>query len=176
MLLLAASGAVAEDAWRGAIQKVRGSAGYALRYRYQGPDGNFLFQYQSKTAGSIRTEILPGSKQHAGTVIVYDPSVSREYVTVKNDWIQLRRSVGSKDIKDTSLVTPLYQQLIAKVDAWNVTPQVSTEEPGLKRLEFTKGNEVQEIYLNDRSEIVRYRHLKGGKVHEQLDFQTIDWL
>lgn len=161
-----------EPDWEAVKGKILQSRDYCFRYQYRGPSGQYRFSYAYRAPGLIRAEILPGSQRHSGTVVLYDSARSTDYVTVRTGMIQLRRSTRSKDVADTSLVTPLLHQILSKVEACG-GPSLSLLE-GLQLYEF-KGTQQHQLWVDDQKDVRRYRVSQGGKTVEELEFESIQW-
>ncbi len=161
-----------EGDWEAVKRKILQSRDYCFRYQYKGPSGQYRFSYAYRAPGLIRAEILPGSQRHSGTIVLYDSALSTDYVTVRSGMIQLRRSTRSKDVADTSLVTPLLHQILGKVEACGC-PSLSRLE-GLQLYEF-KATQQHHLWVDEQKDVRRYRVSEGGKTVEELEFESIQW-
>lgn len=170
--LVALGPALAADTGWGAVKaKILASQDYSFSYHYVGSDGDYRFSYAYSAPGVIRQEILPGSP-HEGTIVFYDPGKSTDYVTVRAGFIQLHRSTRSEEIADTSLIHPLLQQIVERVEACQ-GPTVTAS--GKLRLFQWQGTQQHEIWVNERDEVVRYRVSEQGKTVEELELGNIQW-
>lgn len=160
-----------QAAWDNVVEKIKGARDYSFRYTYRGPEGTFFFDYAVVRQGpKVRTEILEGSDRGNGTIILYDPEQSTDTVTMKASLFTLRRSLESKDIKDSSLYIPLYDQILDKLG-----PAKLVKSDGQFYL-FQNGDETHKVTVAPQTnEIVHYSRSEGNEVVESFKFSNISW-
>lgn len=160
--------------WKAVVDKIEGSRDYSFKYTYRGPEGTFFFDYAVVREGpKVRTEILEGSDRGKGTVILYDPEQSTDTVTMKASLFTLRRSLESKDIKDSSLYIPLYDQLLDKVGPAKMIESKSGSDG--EHYLFKNGKVTHRVTVSRTKEIVHYSRSEGDKIVESFKFSNISW-
>lgn len=166
----------AQDAlWAKAKAKMTGSTGYAMNYDFEGDEGAYKFHYVVWGDGQkILTEVLDGSTRGAGSRILYDPAADKENVTVKTSMLTLRRSLGSKDIKDSSLYQPLFRQLVdGLIEA---SPRESIKTGVNTILVFGDKTKTQHrLEVDADGNPVSFRHVEKGREMKKMSFKAIKW-
>ena len=149
--------------------------GYKLKYAYEGPEGKFFFRYTLQGSGSkILTEVLEGSARGSGTRIYYEPAKDKENVFMETSVITLRRSLGARDIKDSSLYQPLFAQIIGELPTKE--PKESLPVPGGLMFVFGDAAEVEaRIIVDELGNPTRYRRLEEGKEVKNFVFSELEW-
>ncbi len=161
--------------WAKIVDKVVSAQDYQLQYSYRGPKGRFRFLYSVVNQGPVvRTQILKGSDQGAGTVILFDPEESSDSVTIRSSFLTLRRSLEASDIADSSLYIPLYQQIIGKIEGSELTDF----EEGLAGdlLIFRQGSTSHRVRVHPETlDIIQYSRYDHTELVELLTFTKIRW-
>ncbi len=158
--------------WQSVVDKVRSSPGYTVRFDYQGERGFYRFHY-SAAPGKTRTEILPESDAGVGVVVLYDESLSNEWVAVDMGFFRVRRSLDSADLKDSQVEIPIFDQLFTRLAPLPVLDAV--REGGLTCYRFGTAGDLHRVSVNDQLEIVGYQHQIEGQVVESMTFHDVLW-
>lgn len=173
--LLALAPGAQQVAWKSARSKLVSTDGYSVKCHYKGPEGSYEFNYVVESdEGKILTEVLEGSSRGAGSKILYDPVNDKENVKLKTDMFSLRRSTEARDIKDSMLYQPLFQQLVTHL----VEPQPrETKQVGDHTLLFFGDKTtIQDILEVDKDgDPVNVRRVEKGKEVKRMTFSELSW-
>ena len=146
-----------------------------MNYDFEGDEGAYKFRYVVWGDGQkILTEVLEGSARGSGSRILYDPGTDKENVTVKTSMLTLRRSLGSKDIKDSSLYQSLFRQLVdGLVEA---TPRESLKTGVNTILVFGDKMKTQHrLEVDADGNPVSFRYLEKGREIKKMMFKDLKW-
>ncbi len=151
------------------------ATGYAMNYEFEGDEGAYRFHYVVWGDGQkILTEVLDGSARGAGSRILYDPATDKDNVTVKTSMLTLRRSLGSKDIKDSSLYQPLFRQLVEGMVEPN--PRESVKAGANTILVFGDKTKTQHrLEVDTEGNPLSFRHLEKGREMKKMSFRGLKW-
>lgn len=179
ILLVCIAPALAEkDAagcWHSAVERVESAKDYHVVCHYTNKRGTYHLDCLVVAPNRVRTKILPGSDRLAGTVAVYDPTLSSEKVLMRfPSGSVVLREIGHQEMKDTPVYQSLYGSLIEKVNKLTPTLVVSSDQGD--QLDF-RGDDglLTTIWLNSRSEIVRAEVKKGKTLVESFRFENPAW-
>ncbi|MCA9790581.1 MAG: hypothetical protein KC910_02250 [Candidatus Eremiobacteraeota bacterium] len=167
--------ASADPRWQAVVDKIEAAHDYAFHYDYRGEEGTYSFSYQAvPKVPMVRTEILEGSSRGVGTVIFYDAKLSTEYVQMKTSFLTLRRSITSRDIEDTSLYIPLFQQLVDRMAKAKLTASSATGDTWTFVFQDESFRHELEADI-ESNELRAYRRYAKDKLLESLTFGPIRW-
>ena len=179
VLLLHTTHALAEladtETWNKVKARMNGDTGYSLRADYRGPEGHFLFRYIVQGAGDrILTEVLEGSSRGVGTRIYYDPERDKENVTMQTSMFRLRRSLESRDLKNSPVHKPLFAHLLDELG--RDPSEVDVRPPGNMIFMFGDKAAVHEFLTVDaKGNPVRLTRMEANKEISRLTFDQLEW-
>lgn len=161
--------------WQEVRAKLIDSPDYSLHYDYQGAEGTYQCNYVVQGAGArILTEVLDGSSRGSGARILYDAAKDKDNVTVQTSFITLRRSLGSEDIKGSSLYQPLLHQMVDELVAPKPRQVVRKGDHSV----FVFGDKASvEDFLevdSDGNPVRAWRRTEGN-LTKQMSFSGISW-
>lgn len=163
------------DIWTKVKQRMRADTGYSLQAVYEGPEGHFLFHYVVHGDGErILTEVLEGSSRGAGTRIYYNPSDDSENVTMQTSLFRLRRSLESRDIKDSPIHKPLFSHLLDELDP---EPQ-EIDYQKLGTIVFLFGDKTAEhefLTVDSSGNPIRLSRMEKDKEVSSMTFHQLEW-
>ena len=165
-----ASAAFADVTWDAVKGKITGAKDYTLVYKYEGPKGNFKFDYKAAPP-KIRTEILEAKSDpsKAGTVSVYDPGALADKVRFKTGGGTITRNLTHKDVVGTAFANPIFTLILDAVKG--ITP--TTKADGDKtQFSFKTGTGTYSIWANKDAEITRTERI-DGRDREVRDFSNV---
>lgn len=176
MVLSLLSPVAAQNAlWSKTKEKMTGATGYSMNYDYDGDEGAYKFAYAVQGDGAkILTEVLEGSARGAGSRILYDPATDKENVSMKTSMLTLRRSLGSKDIKDSSLYQPLFRQLVESLVEPNPREAVKAGDHVVLVFGAKMGSQDR-IEVDASGNPISYRHLEKGRELKKMTFRNLKW-
>lgn len=160
----------AEVTWDQVKNKINGAKSYTVTYKYNGPVGQYDFDYRYG-GDKIRTEIT-GSKSdpsRRGTVIVYDKSWKADQVRAKTGGGIITRNLTHKDVAGRPFHQSIYGIILDQTKGLG-KPTVSKSGANTQ-FKFSGGYTV---WANDKAEIVKTDR-KDGKQDETREFLTHSW-
>lgn len=163
------------EIWDKVKSRMRADTGYSLRADYIGPEGHFLFHYVVHGNGDrILTEVLEGSSRGVGTRIYYNPEKDSENVTMQTRMFRLRRSLQSRDIKDSPVHKPLFSHLL---DELGSDPcEVDHKQPGSFIFLFgDKSAEHEYLIVDKEGNPVKLTRMEANKEVSKLTFHQLEW-
>lgn len=163
------------EVWNKVKSRMRADTGYSLRADYKGPEGHFLFHYVVHGNGDrILTEVLEGSSRGVGTRIYYNPEKDSENVTMQTSMFRLRRSLQSRDIKDSPVYIPLFSHLLNELGA--EPSEVDRDEPGGVVFLFgDKAAEHEYLVVDPEGNPVKLTRMEANKEISKLTFHQLEW-
>lgn len=174
ILFLSSAGLTDTAPWSQVKARMLGDSGYSLRCEYAGPEGTFYFRYVVHGSGQILTEVLEGSSRGAGTRIYYDPVIDRDNVTMQTPFLRLRRSLESRDIKDSPLHKPLFAHLLDGMVTQE--PREAVEQGEETVFLFGDRGAGHEFLTVDREgNPLNLRRMEAGKEVNRLTFRGLEW-
>jgi hypothetical protein len=176
VLVLTRTAMPQEQDWDIIKARLVGSTGYSLTSNYQGPEGTYRIAYVVQGNGTkILTEVLEGSTRGAGSRILYDPAKDENNVAVQTSFLNFRRSLEARDIKDSPLHIPLFRQLVGGLVSDQPT-EIIGGSGGHRVLVFGDKTKIQDRLEvdNDGNPVVTMR-LKNGKEIQRMTFSKIVW-
>lgn len=163
------------DLWNQVKARMKADTGYSLHADYQGPEGHFLFYYVVHGDGDeILTEVLEGSSRGAGTRIYYNPEKDRENVTMQTSLFRLRRSLESRDIKDSPVHKPLFSHLLDELG--RDPSEVNLQKPG--GMVFLFGNKAtihEYLAVDAQGNPLKLTRMEANKEISSLTFSELEW-
>lgn len=167
--------AAQNELWSKAKEKMTGATGYSLNYDYDGDEGAYKFSYAVQGDGTkILTEVLEGSARGAGSRILYDPATDKENVSMKTSILTLRRSLGSKDIKDSSLYQPLFRQLVENLVEPNPREMVKASNSVVLVFGQKMGSQDR-LEVDASGNPLSFRHMEKGRETKKMTFRNLKW-
>lgn len=179
VLLMHTTPALAEladtEIWTKVKQRMKADTGYSLRADYRGPEGHFLFRYIVQGDGDkILTEVLEGSSRGVGTRIYYNPEMDKENVTMQTSMFRLRRSLESRDLKDSPVHKPLFAHLLDELGA--DPSEVDVRPPGDMVFLFgDKAAEHEFLTVDANGNPVKLTRMEADKEISRLTFHQLEW-
>ena len=173
--LLSLATTAQEGLWGITRAKLATTTGYSVICDYQGPEGNYQFHYVVQgDSDKILTEVLPGSSRGAGSKVLYDPSSDPDNVKLKSPMLSLRRSLQSRDIKDSPLHQSLFKQMLDQLV--EPQPREVVKKGDHSLLVFGEKGVVQDVLEVDRyGNPLSARRLEKGKQVRRMDFRDLTW-
>ena len=164
-----------EGLWGITRAKLASTTGYSVICDYQGPEGNYQFHYIVQgDSDKILTEVLPGSSRGVGSKVLYDPSSDPDNVKLKSPMLSLRRSVQSRDIKDSPLHRSLFKQMLDQLVEPHPREIVMKGEHSL--LVFGEKGGMQDVLEVDKQgNPLNASRLEKGKEVRRMDFRDLTW-
>jgi hypothetical protein len=163
------------DIWNLVKSRMKADTGYSLRADYQGPEGHFIFHYVVHGNGDrILTEVLEGSSRGVGTRIYYNPAKDSENVTMQTRMFRLRRSLQSRDIKNSPVHKPLFSHLLDELDA----EPLEVEFQQLGNVVFLFGDKAAEheyLMVDSDGNPVKLTCMEANKEVSNLTFHQLEW-
>ncbi len=168
------SAAFADVTWDSVKKKVASTKDYAVSYKYNGPKGNFKFDYRCIPPGKIRTEILEAKSDSSkvGTILVYDKSWNADKVRAKTGGGVITRNTTHKDVAGTPFFQPVFNLILDQV-AGAGAPAVKSEGANT-RFEFKTGSGRYNVWANDQSDIVKSERIDKLET-ETREFSNIKY-
>jgi hypothetical protein len=163
------------EIWNKVKARMNGDTGYSLRADYRGPEGHFLFRYIVQGAGDkILTEVLEGSSRGVGTRIFYNPEMDKENVTMQTSMFRLRRSLESRDLKNSPVHKPLFAHLLDELGA--EPSEVDVRPPGMMTFLFGDKAAIHEFLTVDaKGNPIRLTRMQANKEISRLTFDQLEW-
>lgn len=171
---LMSSSAFAATTWDAVKKKVTSCKDYEVSYRYDGPKGNFKFDYRCILPGKIRVEILESKSDSSkvGTIIVYDQAKNKDKVTYKTGGGVMTRNTTHKDVEGTPFYQPVFNLILDQTKAGGA-PTVK-DEGGRTRFDFKTGSGRYSVWANDAGDIVKTERT-DSKETETREFQAVKY-
>lgn len=168
-------GADNNDIWNKVKSRMRADTGYSLRADYEGPEGHFLIHYVVHGDGDlILTEVLEGSSRGAGTRIYYNPEKDSENVTMQTSMFRLRRSLQSRDLKDSPVHIPLFSHLLDELGS--EPSAVRVLQPGNIVLMFgDKSAQHEYLIVDENGNPLKLTWMEANKEISNLTFHNLEW-
>jgi hypothetical protein len=172
-IIASSVGAFAEVTWDSVKSKVSGAQSYQVDYKYDGPKGNFKFDYRVVMPDKIRTEIKESKSDSSrvGSVIVYDGAWNKDKVRAKSGGGLITRNTTHKDVEGTPFATPLFSMILSQIGG--AKPTV-VAEGDRTRFDFKTGGGTYSVWANKNSEIVKTERI-DKQVKETREFTQIRW-
>ena len=164
VLLLHTTHALAElsdtEIWNKVKARMDGDTGYSLRADYRGPEGHFLFRYIVQGAGDkILTEVL---------------EMDKENVTMQTSMFRLRRSLESRDLKNSPVHKPLFAHLLDELG--RDPSEVDVRPPGNMIFLFGDKAAAHEFLTVDaKGNPIRLTRMEANKEISRLTFDQLEW-
>ncbi len=163
------------EIWNKVKARMKADTGYSLRADYRGPEGHFLFNYIVQGAGDkILTEVLEGSSRGVGTRIYYNPEMDKENVNVQTSMFRLRRSLQSRDLKNSPVHKPLFAHLLDELGA--DPSEVDVRPPG--DMIFTFGDKSAEhefLTVDAKGNPLKLTRMEANKEISRMTFHQLEW-
>ncbi|MGE0491668.1 MAG: hypothetical protein AB7S38_20820 [Vulcanimicrobiota bacterium] len=165
----------AAGCWHSAVERVESAKDYHVVCHYTNNRGTYHLDCLVVSPNRVRTKILAGSDRLAGTVAVYDPTLSAEKVLMRfPSGSVVLREIGHQEMKDAPIYHSLYGALIERVH--KLPPTLAESKDQIDRLDFrAEDGQLTTIWLNSRSEIVRAEVKKGKTLVESFRFENPAW-
>jgi hypothetical protein len=163
------------EVWHKVKTRMRADTGYSLQADYQGPEGHFIFRYVVHGDGvRILTEVLEGSSRGAGTRLYYDPADDSDNVTMQTSMFRLRRSLQSRDIKDSPIHKPLFSHVLDELDP--EPREIDIQKRGNVVFLFgDKKAEHEYLTVDSLGNPVRLTRMEASKEISSLTFRQLEW-
>lgn len=161
--------------WDAVKSKMLTSEGYKLNYVYEGPEGRFSFRYTIRGAcKEILTEVLEGSARGGGTRIYFNPEKDKENVFLATRFLTLRRSLGARDIKGSSLYQSLFAQIVSELPG-QIPAGVNRAKDKII-FEFGDANgALAKLVVDAQGNPLAYRRIENGKEVKSMVFNGLRW-
>lgn len=171
--LACASSAFADVTWDAVKKKVADGKSYQVDYKYDGPKGQFKFDYRSVVPGKIRSEIKESKSDSSkvGTVVVYDADWNKDKVRAKSGGGLVTRNTTHKDVEDTPFIEPVFNLILRQCGGGS--PK-TISEGDKTRFEFKTGSGTYAVWANGSGEIVKSERI-DKRVKEVREFSNIRW-
>ncbi len=174
-LLLISLEALADDIWETTRQRLLSAEAYRLHYDYTGEEGTFHFRYTLVDKGErILTEVLDGSARGSGTKIYFDKAKDSQNVAMDTGYFTLRRSLGARDIKGTSLYQPYFTLMIEDLSSQKPTKIQKTDQ-GTLLFFGQRGESEDRLQLDPEGNPITYRRLEKGKEIKKMEIRKLEW-
>lgn len=170
-LLILSQGVLAEVSWDQVKSKIKKAQDYTVNYHYEGPNGNWDFDYRYANKGAnIRTEIVgtKTDKSKVGTVIVFDKAWNADKIRAKTGGGLIIRNLSHADVQGRPFHEGVFQKILS--DVGSVAP--SAKAAGSDTI-FTFAGGYR-ITANSNGEIVETRRVEKGKT-ELRQFDGLKW-
>lgn len=171
--ILPASAAVT---WDEVKNKIKQAKSYTVDYDYDGPQGQFEFDYRYSggwnSPDKIRTEITDSKSDRSrrGTVIVYDKGWNADKIRAKTGGGMIVRNLTHNDVQGRPFHQSLFQMIFDQLGG--ATPKVY---PGKEtRFVFRTGGGEYTIWANENAEIVKTER-KDGRENEVRELSNYTW-
>lgn len=173
LIFASAGSAFADVTWDAVKKKAQDAKSYEVDYKYDGPKGNFKFDYRAVVPGKIRTEIKDSKSDTSriGTIIVYDADTNKDKVRYRTGGGVMSRNTTHKDVTGTPFAQPLFTMILEQVGS--AKPAV-VPEGGRTRFDFKTGKGKYSIWANDSGDMVKTERI-DGTARETREFTTIKW-
>lgn len=173
LVFAVSASAFADVTWDAVKKKVKDGKSYEVDYRYDGPKGNFKFDYRAILPGKIRTEIKDSKSDSSrvGTVIVYDADTAKDKVRYRTGGGVMTRNTSHKDVKGTPFAQPLFDLILEQVGGGQPT---TVAEGGRTRFEFKTGGGKYTVWANDNGDMVKTERIDNNQ-KETREFTSIKW-
>lgn len=165
--------AFADVTWDAVKKKVADGKSYSVDYKYQGPRGQFKFDYAAVVPDKIRSEIKESKSDSSkvGTIAVYDGAKGKVIFKVGGGGV-ITRTVEHDDVKNTAFIIPVFTLI---VDQAGGGPKV-VPEGDRTRFEFKTGAGKMTVWANKDAEIVKSERIdEKTREKEVREFNQIKW-
>lgn len=165
--------AQAEVSWAQVKKKAESAKDYAIKYKYDGPNGKYDFDYRW-SPDKVRTEIT-GSKSDPtkrGTVIVYDKGWNADKVRAKTGGGSITRNLTHKDVAGRPFYQSLFGMIFKETDKLG-KPTVTKSGKDTK-FTFKAPEGDYSVWANDSGEIVKTEAIKD-RVKEIREISNFQW-
>lgn len=159
--LLLSNAASAQVSWDAVKKKAESAKNYHVTYKYQGPRGQYDFDY-AYSPQAIRTEILRSrsASSRVGTVILYDKKWNADRVRAKLGSGLITRKTTHKDVVET----PFYRSIFGMVFDQIGGAKPRTKKSGSKTIfTFKTAEGSYKVWANSKAEILKTERRTRGK-------------
>ena len=167
--------AFAEVTWDAVKKKVADGKSYSVNYKYDGPKGNFKFDYRTIVPGKIRSEIKSSTSDSSkvGVIAIYDTGTDKGQVFFKSGGGVIPRNTSHKDVIDTPFSTPVFTLVLNQIGS---APATAVAEGDKTRFEFKTGSGKYTVWANSDADIVKTERIDAkDKSKEVREFSGIKW-
>lgn len=172
-VLMNAGSAQAAVTWDEVKAKAKKANDYHVIYKYEGPKGQFDFDY-AYAGDKIRTEILRSKSDPSrkGTVIIYDKGWATDKVRARVGGGMITRNLTHKDVEDTPFYQSIFDMIFAQVDKCG--KPTASQEGSNTVFRFKCASGEYTITANANGEIIKTDR-KDGRDHETREFISHKW-
>lgn len=165
--------AFADVTWDAVKKKVASNPVYQVDYKYDGPKGNFKFDYRASGSDKIRCEIKDSKSDSSkvGTVVLLDTSWAKDKVRAKSGGGLITRNFTHKDVAGTAFIKPVFSLILEQAGG---TPSSTSGEGDKTRFEFKTGGGKMTVWANKDGEIVKSERTDNQE-KEVREFSSIRW-
>lgn len=167
--------AFGEVSWDAVKKKVSDGKSYQVDYKYDGPKGNFKFDYRCNVPDKIRSEIMASKSDSSrvGTVVLYDTTWNADKVRAKSGGGLITRLTTHKDVEGTAFIKPVFSLVLEQAGGGKPS---AVAEGDKTRFEFKTGGGKMTIWANGSGDIVKTERIDtASKTPEIREFQSIRW-
>jgi hypothetical protein len=167
--------AFADVTWDAVKKKVADGKSYTVSYKYDGPKGNFKFDYRTVVPGKIRSEIKESKSDstRVGIVAVYDTAADKGQVFFKSGGSVINRNLTHKDVVDTPFATPVFSLVLNQIGSASAK---AVSEGDKTRFEFNTGSGKYTVWANASGDITKTERIdNSAKSKEVREFTNLKW-